>query len=280
MRKAIIAKFCLFLSLCFTGEIGHAMEPYDNIAMPQGSYFSTYPWYSRADRLMDKNGDSVAPDPDFALYQNTFKYTYYDRTLLPHTTAFAALLPVGCMELRGERDCGLGDLTLVGSYWLVDNPESKSWFGARAQIVAPIGSYEKTSKANMGGNVWKYRPILYAAKQTGNIQAELTAKYTFYTKNVDTDTLQGNEATAEGYVGYFVKPDLLVSAHLNGTVGQAKTVNGSKVPDSGIRVCQAGLSVFKNFGGGFSALVEALSDFAVKNSTEGYTVLARLSWKL
>jgi hypothetical protein len=280
MRKAIVAKFCLVLSICLTAAIGQAMEPYDNIAMPQGSYFSTYPLYYHADHLMDKNGNAVATNPEATLYQNTFKYTYYDRTLLPNTAAFAALLPVGCMELRGDRDCGLGDLTLVGSYWLVDNPVDKTWFGARAQVVAPIGSYDKTSKANMGGNVWKYRPILYAAKQIGNIQAELTAKYTIYTKNNDTDTLQGNETTAEGYVGYFLKPDLLLSAHLNGTIGQDKTVSGARVSDSGVQVFQAGASLFKNFGGGFSALVEVLSDFAVKNSTEGYTVLARLSWKL
>jgi hypothetical protein len=280
MRNTIIAVLLATFWFCSFAEESRGMEPYDNIAMPQGSYFSDYPLYYHADRLMDKNGNAVAANPEAVLYQNMFKYTYYDKTLLPNTDAFAVLLPVGCMELLGDHHCGFGDLTLVGSYWLVDNPESKTWFGARAQAVAPIGSYDKNSKANMGGNVWKFRPILYAAKQIGNFQAELTAKYTIYTKNADTDTRQGNEATAEGYVGYFLKPDLLVSAHLNGTWGQDKTVSGARVTDSGIVIWQAGASVFKNFGNGFSMLVEALSDFAVKNSTEGNTVLARLSWKL
>jgi hypothetical protein len=280
MRNTIIAGFLATLWFCFSAGVSRGMEPYDDVAMPQGSYFSMYPLYYHADRLMDKNGNAVAANPEAALYQNTFKYNYYDKTLLPNTALFSALLPVGCIEMLGSHDCGVGDLTLVGGYWFVDDPESKTWFGVRAQVVAPIGSYDKNSKANMGANVWKFRPILYAAKQIGNFQAELTAKYTIYTKNADTDTRQGNEATAEGYVGYFLKPDLLLGGHLNGTFGQDKTVSGAKVPDSGVLIWQAGASVFKNFGGGFSALIEALSDFGVKNSTEGYTVLARLSWKL
>jgi len=151
MRKNIGVGFLAVVLICCLVRESRGMEPYDNIAMPQGSYFSDYPLYYHADRLMDKNGDAVATNPEAVLYQNMFKYTYYDKTLLPNTDAFAALLPVGCMELLGDHRCGVGDLTLVGSYWLVDNPESKTWFGPRLQVVAPIGSYDKNSKANMGG---------------------------------------------------------------------------------------------------------------------------------
>lgn len=280
MRKKKATPSLLVLLLCATTETGHALEPYDNVAMPPGSYFSTYPLFSRSTRLMDKNGDAVATDPDLELYQNTFKYTYYDKALLPNTLSLVAMLPVGYIDLLGDHDGGIGDLTLVGGYWFVDDPVTKTWFGARLQTVVPIGSYDKDSRANMGGNVWKVRPVLYYAKQTGNFQLELTTKYTINAKNTDTDTRLGDDVGVEGYAGYFLRPDLLLGWHLNGTFGQDKTVAGNRVPDSGVRICQSGPSLLKKFGQGFSVTVLALSDFAVQNSTEGYTVLARLSWKL
>ncbi len=278
MRKHIFAGVLLLL-ICFATETSRAAEPYDNIAMPQGSYFSAYPLYYGAGRLKDKDGDALSVDPNAALYQTTFKYNYYDRTLLPNTSVISAFIPAGCMELLGDRDCGIGDLSLVVGYWFVDDPAARTWFGTRLQTVAPIGSYDRDRKANMGGNVWKFRPQLYAAKQVGDLLIELTAKYMIYTKNKETDTRPGNEVNLESYAGYFLRSDLLLGGHLNGTFGRARTVAGSRVPDSGVRIFQAGPSLLKNFGKGFSVTVEGLADFAVKNSTEGYTVLVRLSWK-
>lgn len=278
MVKAIPA--LLVLLVCSTAGTGRAAEPYDNVAMPQGSYFSTYPLFRHANRLMDKNGNPVATDPDLELYQNTFKYTYYDKTLLPKTISLCTMLPVSYMNLRGDHDGGIGDLALIAGYWFVDDPVAKTWFGARLQTIVPIGSYDKGSKANLGGNVWQFRPVLYFAKQSGNLQMELTMKYSIYTTNTDTDTRQGHDVIVEGYAGWFLRPDLLLGWQLNGTFGQDKTVAGNRVVDSGGRIYQTGPSLFKNFGKGFSATVEALSDFAVHNSTEGYTVLARLSWKI
>ena len=261
------------------GEVG-ASEPYDNIASPPGSYFVMYPQYYSADRLMDNNGDPVAADPDAAIYQSTFKYNYFNKSWLPNTAMLTAFVPAGGMELRGDSDCGIGDLSLVGAYWFVDDPATKTWIGTRLQTVVPIGSYDQDRKANMGGNVWKFRPQLYGAKQVGKALVELTAKYMIYTENTDTDTRLGNEVNLESYAGYFLRPDLLLGGHLNHTFGEEKTVAGVTVPDSGVRTWQAGASLFKNFGGGFSALVEVLSDFATKNCLEGTNVMMRLSWKL
>ena len=278
MAKAI--QFLLVLLVCGIVGTGRAAEPYDNVAMPQGSYFSTYPLFSHANRLMDKNGEALTTDPDLTRYQNTFKYTYYDKTLLKNTISLCAMLPVGYMNLLGDHDGGIGDLALIGGYWFVDDPVAKTWFGARLQTIVPTGSFDEDSKANLGGNVWKFRPVLYFAKQTGKLQMEMTTKYSIYTTNTDTDTRQGRDLIVEGYAGWFLRPDLLLGWHLNGTFGRDKTVAGNRVADSAVRIYQAGPSLFKNFGNGFSATVEARSDFAVQNSTEGYTVLARLSWRL
>lgn len=280
MRKKKANSCFLVLLICSAARICSALEPTDNVPSPQGSYFTIYPLFSRATRLMDKNGDATPVDPDVTLYQNTFKYSYSDKTLLPNTTAFCVLLPVGYVNILGDHDGGIGDPSFFGGYWFVDDPVAKTWLGARLQTFVPIGSYDKESKANMGTNVWKFRPMLFFAKQMGNVQLELTTKYTIYTTNNDTDTRLGNEVIVEGYAGYFPRPDLLLGWHVNSIFGEDKTVASGRVPDSGVRIYQTGPSVLKKFGNGFSVTVEALSDVAVHNSTEGYTVQARLIWKL
>jgi len=279
MRNAIIAGFLTSLLYFCTVRESLGIEPFDNIARPEGSYLFLYPSYSRADRLKDRNGNVLPTNPDATTYQILFKYNYFNRKLLPNATLFSVFLPVGCTEMLGDRDCGIGDLSLVSGYWFIDDPVSKTWFGGKVLTVAPIGSYNKDRKANMGGNVWKFQPTLFSATQMGKVQAELTARYTIYTKNADTGVQQGNDVSVDAYCGYYLWPSLLAGGHLNGTFGWDKTVNGSAVRDSGIQKLQAGVSVLKRFGG-FSALVEALSDFGVKNSTEGFTVLIRLCWNL
>lgn len=280
MRVSVWSMTLSIVMLCTLPGTGGASEPYDNVATPPGSYFVMYPLYYGADRLMGQNGEPVAADPDAALYQSTFKYNYFNKTVLPNTAMLAAFFPAGCLELLGDSDCGIGDLSLVGAYWFIDDPATKTWIGTRLQTVVPIGSYDQDRKANMGGNVWKFRPQLYGAKQVGNVLVELTAKYMIYTENRDSDVRPGNEVNLESYAGYFLRPDLLLGVHLNHTFGVDKTVDGTTIPDSGVRTWQSGASLFKNFGGGFSALVEVLSDFATKNCLEGTTVMMRLSWKL
>jgi len=281
MKNRTLDVFALsaFLLLCGAGK-AQSSEPYDNVAAPSGSYLSIYPYYYAASRLMDKNGEASTADPEAARYLSSFKYTYYDKTLFPNTLALVALLPTGCMELFGDKDCGAGDLALTGAYWFVDDPASNAWLGGRMQAVAPVGSYDKNSAANMGGNVWQFRPMLFAAKRKGDVQVELTAKYSIYSTNDDTGVRRGNEAAAEGYAGYFIRPDLLLGAHLNTTFGKDRIVDGAEEADTGVRIFQTGASAFKAFGEGFSVVLEALWDFEVKNSTEGYAAVMRLSWKL
>jgi hypothetical protein len=252
-----------------------ALDPFDNIARAQGAYLMLYPQYARATRMMDKDGNTLPTKPDATLYQNLFKLLYIDKTLLPNATVVSASIPIGYSEMFGDHDFGIGDLSLLAGYWFLDDAASKTWFGGKMTVVVPVGSYDAKRKANMGANVWKFQPVLFAAKHLGKFQVELAVKFTAYTQNPDTSVRTGNDVAVETYTGYYLSPSLLVGGHFNASLGWDKTVHGSAVPDSGIRKFQAGPSVFKRFGGRTSVMVEALSDFGVKNSTEGYTVCGR-----
>jgi len=107
-KKAVPCRIVLLIGA--TMETGQAAEPYDNVAMPPGAYLSDYPLFSHSTRLMDKNGDAIAAVPGLELYQNTFNYTYYDKTLLPNTLSLCAMMAVGYVNLLGGHDGGSGDL--------------------------------------------------------------------------------------------------------------------------------------------------------------------------
>ena len=134
------------------------LDPFDNLSRPQGNYLMLYPQYTRATRMMDKDGNALPTSPDATLYQNLFKFCYFDKTLLPNTAVVSASVPVGYSEMYGDHDSGVGDLSLLAGYWFVDDSASKTWFGIKMMAVAPVGSYDPKRKANLGANVWKFQP--------------------------------------------------------------------------------------------------------------------------
>lgn len=275
-RSAWLAVLCL----CFTfSGRAYGLDPYDNVALPQGWFLSLYPSYYQASTYTDNNGNKQM-DPGIRAYQTGVRFTYYDKTLLPKTWAFSIILPAGQKEQLGISDSGIGDLTLTAGYWFVDDPASKTYFAAGMFVDVPTGGYDKTKKSNMGSNMYKFRPAIGFAKDIGKLHTEGILKYNIYTENKDTGVRPGSETIAELYAGYFVRLTVLLGGLLNATFGQNKTVNGRETAGSGLRRYQAGPSVYWVPAKGFSITVDALSEFGTKNTAEGYLLMSRFSWKL
>lgn len=274
-----VAVIVLVYLLCGGGEKCWGVQPYENVPGPQGAYLEMYPIYYSASRLNDKNGNALTTNLGFTLYENVAEVLYYNQSLFTNSVVAGIALPAGYTELLGDHDTGFGDVTMVVGYWLIDDPESKTWLAAGSYLDAPTGSFDKNKRANMGMNVWKIRPTIVLAKQFGPMDLELTTKYNIYTKNQDTGIRQGDEMITEGYLGYLVQPGLMVGANLNATFGGDSIVNGARIPDSGVQIFQAGPSIFKMFGQ-VGVSVGWLTDFGVRNSMEGYQVVARICWKL
>lgn len=271
--------FFLFASFMFSEQC-HALDPFDNIPFPEGKYFLTYPIYYTADRLKDGSGNTSVSNLDLDSYVNLFRFCYYNKTTFDNAWTFSFIQPVGRVEILGEHDQGIGDATVCGGYWFIDNPDSKTWFGAIGYVDIPIGDYDPAKSANMGANMWKFRPSLIFAKQFGKFDLELTAKYNIYTENKDIDTKPGQETIIESYLGYFLRPSLMLGGHFNATFGQDKTVGGSDVPDSSVKKYQAGPSINWTPASLCCITFETLFDFGVENSTSGQLYLVRLAWKI
>lgn len=275
--------YSLLLLCCFSlmsAEKTFAVDPYDNVALPQGWWLSVYPAYYEAEKLTDKNGNTTNGNLASKIYQGSLRATYYSKATLPNTWGLTIALPVGKKELLGDSDSGIGDLSIAAGYWVIDDPASKTYLVAGMYVDFPTGEFDKTKKVNMGSNVYKYRPAIGFAKTFNRFHTEGSLKYNIYTENEDTDIKAGDETIFEGYAGYFVRPDLLLGGLFNATSGKDKSFKGNEINDSGIRRYQAGPSVYFRPWKVFSVTVDALREFETRNTSEGYLIMSRFCWRM
>ncbi|MCG6551370.1 MAG: transporter [Candidatus Magnetominusculus sp. LBB02] len=280
--KRLIILFLMVIVL-FGAVDCYAVDPFENnvgcLSQPNELYFILYPAIYTAQRLKDSSGATSMNNIGARAYETTLRLVYYNQSLLGNTIILSGMVPVGKTDLLGSSDAGIGDAMFVAGYWLVDDKASGTYVAAGSYLVAPTGSYNSNRIANLGANVWQFMPTVVAAKQIGKLDMELTFKYDMFTENKATGVRAGNEAIIEGYAGYFVRPDLLLGGHLNATFGAENYVNGSNASDTAMQKLQAGPSAMW-ISGRFSALVVGLADFASRNTAQGYTVYARLGYKL
>lgn len=70
------------------------------------------------------------------------------------------LLPFGSLEGKGDlsglgKESGVGDLILASTLWLVNRPESGTYFGLTPFLYLPTGSYDRNRALNLGENRWR-----------------------------------------------------------------------------------------------------------------------------
>ncbi len=279
MKNSI--KFFLFVLIILSSvSESYAVDPFDNIPAPTGLYFLDYPFYSTAQKILNGNGNILSDDIGLRLLENIFRFTYYGNASVEHPFAVTVLVPVGRIELMGDHDQGLGDATIGTAYWIINDARSKTWVGAAFFADAPTGNFDPNKKANMGSNVWKVRPALIFAKQFENFDIEASYKYNIYTKNKDNNIENGSENIFEGYIGYFLKPQLLFGAHYNVVYGEDEKIGGQRVADSGVRVYQAGFSFNWMVSDNLGFMFENVYDYNTRNVPEGKIYLDRLCLKI
>jgi len=261
-------------------ETSYAVDPFENRANPPATYFSMYPSSYHASDIMDNSGKSTGVNPGLTSWQDSLRLTYYNRTTFSNTWAATVLLPTGRKEMFNDQSRGIGDITTGLSYWPVDVPDQNTWIGGGVYLDVPVGEYDSAKRANLGANVWKLRPTLLIARQSGGVSMDLSLKYNIYSKNKATSTKEGSEVIAESCFGYFVRPDILIGGLFNGVFGENRVKNGIELDATGLRRYQAGPTFFWRPYPGFGVTLNMLVDLEVENSVKGRLVISRLSWKL
>jgi hypothetical protein len=115
MRTRFYSTIPLSVYLLLVSTTCWSVDPFDNIAPPQASYFVAYPLCYGTGALNDHSRHKLT-DPNVEIYETVLRYVHYDKKRLPHTWNFNAYLPVGCVNAFDQQDCGIGDMTLVAAY--------------------------------------------------------------------------------------------------------------------------------------------------------------------
>ncbi|MBJ7220807.1 MULTISPECIES: transporter [unclassified Brenneria] len=107
------------------------------------------------------------------------------------TVAPQILVPFG--RLAASRDTsalgdtrGVGDVIVTAPTWLVNDPQSRTYFALAPYLYLPVGSYDKNRSLNMGENRWKFNLQAGLVKGfTDNWFIDITADAMFHGRNDD-----------------------------------------------------------------------------------------------
>lgn len=268
------------LGLAFLAGQAAAVDPYDNIAGPDGSYALLYPSFYAAEQYADASGKTVNHHLQLRSYANVFRYSRAATTESGANWLMTALLPVADVRVGRERAQGQGDLTLGSAYWAISNTAQSTSVVLAGFVDVPVGQYDRDDAVTVGAHVWKVRPTIGLAQQWGRIDVELTGRYNCYFKNADSGVRNGAERILESYAGFTVQPGLIVGLHANLIKGQDSERDGQVVPDTAVSRYQAGASVNWMLAPTTGAMLEWVSDRKVRNGAKGDLLMARLFWKL
>lgn len=118
----------------------------------------------------------------FVKFHDVGGYVVGTKVVLPTTSTTVAPNPLGA-TVSGS---GIGDPILVAPVWLVNKPESSTYFAVIPYLQVPLGSYDKNQAINPGQNRWKFaiQPGLSTAL-TDKVTLDLVGDAQFFGKNSD-----------------------------------------------------------------------------------------------
>jgi hypothetical protein len=223
-----------------TGEV----DSHDYIAAPPGTDITL--WYYRSLSAVQMYGMPAlggepgkrGPDIDIHATIGILRHIHYMK--LPGTNMTIdpqIVLPFGYKfatfpaSLGGgtSGSSGMADLTFLVTFWFVNDPANKQWFGLTPWISLPTGDYDSSRAVNLGENRVMGRLQAGYVKGWGDWILSLNAEVDAYTNNnkyagectMKQDPLYGVEA----HITYNFTPSFFMGLEYFYTTGGKTKVN-------------------------------------------------------
>lgn len=196
----------------------------DYIPAPPGTLATMlYYAYATADDLY-RDGDNINSNIDLSVNLGLLRVVYWTE-IGPFVVDPQFILPFGRKSLDlnttlpndNWSSSGIGDLELLATVWLLNDPDSKMWLGVTPFIFIPTGEYDEEKQVNMGDNIWQFRLESDFVKgfevlPGHNIYFQFLLGAQFFTENDSTDTKRDPEFTFEHHTSYDITEKLWASA--------------------------------------------------------------------
>lgn len=157
------------------------------------------------------------------------------------------ILPVGSVDLNlggagspfDQNNITVGDPLITATFWVLNDPESKQWFGITPFITVPIGSYDEDKPLGSLGiaeNRWEFSPQFGYTKGFGDtgIYFESWFEFTIFGDNdeftfagVDGELETDTEYSGQLMLSYDLTPTTVIAARYLHLWGGAQTFNGA-----------------------------------------------------
>jgi hypothetical protein len=244
-RKTAATTSAALLGAVLTGAPGPAaaldVDPGDYAAAPPGTSlalgYGLFSWRDSFSTNTDENVGNSNLDTQVGILRLVHYVDLFGITADPQI-----FLPFGFLnnaELGGnnlDSASGFGDIILASTFWPVNQPDEKRWFGVTPFLFVPTGSYRNKQPLNIGEN--RYKLVLQAGYVEGfealgeDWMVDLIADTTWYFNNDragadgDSTLRQNNSYQLQGWLRYFIEKDWSVGAGYSGTWGGKQRVSG------------------------------------------------------
>ncbi|AFT72638.1 Quinohemoprotein alcohol dehydrogenase protein [Alloalcanivorax dieselolei B5] len=233
------AAFSLLAGALFsTASQSHAVDvdAGDYTALPAGTNLAmVYYQYADRDRLYS-DGDRVPINAGLESHVGILRGVHFTQ-IGDYIVDPQFLLPFGHLEGKddtkslGDAD-GLGDLILAATVWLVNKPETNTYFGITPFLYVPTGTYDHDDALNLGENRWKFAlQAGYITGLTKKVSLDVAADVTVHGKNDDFGANKDTQKQdplfqVQTFLRYHLRENLDLRAGLSHTFGGETEING------------------------------------------------------